>query len=117
MEKNKPPLPEGYYRYFMNWYVRNAHGKIVTYSSSYYKSYYDRRSIVGNLFFHHSNLVSWSLKKIAFVALSTLEAECATLSIGGRQAIWLCLLDGALKDLAPKEYYQLHSPKQSQTLA
>lgn len=78
--------------------------EITGFSDADFAADYDRLSVGGNLFFHFGNLVSWSSKKIALVATSTLEAEYAALSLAGRQAIWLQSLDGQLQMQNPDEY-------------
>lgn len=85
---------------------------ISGFSDADWASGYDRRSVGGNLFFHHSNLISWSSKKIQLVATSTLEAEYAALSLASRQAIWLRKLDAEISQEEEKTI-QMYCDNQS----
>ncbi|KAG9109018.1 hypothetical protein FRC07_008383, partial [Ceratobasidium sp. 392] len=52
----------------------------------------DRKSISGNVFLLGGAAISWSAKKQATVALSTMKAEYMSLSHACTQALWICQL-------------------------
>ena len=67
--------------------------KLTTYSyADWCDDKFDRRSIVGYIFFLGTTPISWSSRKESMVALSSYEVEYVAACEASCQAVWLCSL-------------------------
>jgi hypothetical protein len=63
--------------------------KLVGYTDADFAACYSRRSRSGYVFFVGSNVISWSSRKQASIALSTCESEYYALTEGAKEALYL----------------------------
>ncbi|QRW23987.1 Retrovirus-related Pol polyprotein from transposon TNT 1-94 [Rhizoctonia solani] len=70
-------------------YIAKGFGKIGYSDANWGSNLIDRKSISGHVFMLGGAAVSWSAKKQATVALSTMEAEYMALSHACTQALWM----------------------------
>lgn len=73
----------------LNYRARESDLSLVAYCDADWASSYDRKSTTGMVIFLGGNLVSYSSKKQATIALSTTEAEIISATETMRELLWL----------------------------